>query len=351
MLSPFEIIEEVETVKIQLNLAMGMILATILAFAIIPSQVSAEQPAAEHYRQMFKSGNFYVEYQMFKEFDIPGWGHQKYGSNNIVLAGQNGKRMARETDVDRGLNFFGSGTSSVFSGRNDYSGYFRNSELATAYTEDYYRGNFGQQTAKKKEYPDVLYSDGKYYRFINSDIKGTTMFRGGLFGGGQKIIGIVLPEDQLDSPNLDMDDEWDFVREDLALPDELAIFYWDDPFRYNFLNMPAPRYNGESKVTFEDKEYACDQYLIDIKSLAGNVIAQEAYNMLYDNGQLKVIQKYLLHNGKEFLTRTTKISAITSDVPESAFKISKKINVYAAQNGNMADLLEQKTLVETLGGE
>lgn len=317
----------------------------IFTFTITPNNVSAEQPAAEQYRQMFKSGNFYVEYQMFKEFDVPGWGHQKYGSTKIVVAGQNGKRMARETDA--------SGIFSISLNRTDFD-MFVNNELATAYNGDYYkRIRRIHSDTKKKNYPDVLYSEGKYYRFVDADPRNGTNFGGGFFGigGSRSIVAIVLPEDQLNSSNLDENEEWNFIHEDLTLPDELAIFYWDDPFRDNLLNMTAPRYNGEAKVTFEDKEYSCDQYLIDIKSLAGNVIAQEAYNMLYDNGQLKVIQKYFLRNGKETLIRTTKISAITSEVPNSAFEVGKKINVYAAQNGNMADLLEQKTLVETLGGK
>ena len=331
--------------KIQWNLTMGTILTAFFALVFTPNNVNAEQPAAEQYRQMFKSGNFYVEYQMFKEFDVSGWGHQRYSSTKIVLAGQNGKRMARETDA--------SGMLSTSFGRTDGTDMFVNNELATAYNGDYYKRIWKHNTPKKKNYPDVLYSDGKYYRFVDSDPKNGTKFGGGFLGigGSRNIIAIVLPEDQLNSSNLDENEEWHFIREDLALPDELAIFYWDDPFRDNLLHMPMPRYNGESKVTFDDKEYSCDQYLIDIKSLAGNVIAQEAYNMLYDNGELKVIQKYFLRDGKETLIRTTKISAITSDVPDSAFEIGKKINAYAAQTGNMADLLEQKTLVETLGGK
>ena len=320
--------------------ALLLILMTIV-FLISSQNANAEQPMAEQYRQMFKSGNFYVEYQMFKEIDAPVLGHYKYNSANIVLAGKDGKRMMRETSTG--------GIFSVSISRTSFGGIFDNNELETAYTSNYNTRIFKPHMSNKKNYPDVLYSNGKYYRFIDpaNGVVGPFSF----LGGKKEYSAIVLPEDQLNSPNLDENEEWDFVREDLNLPDELTIFYWDDPFRNNLFDIPAPRYNGESKVTFENKEYSCDQYLIDIKSLAGNVIAQEAYNMLYENGQLKVIQKYLLRDGKEILIRTTKISAITSDVPESAFEIGREIKVYAAQNGNMADLLEQKTLVETLGGK
>ncbi len=327
--------------KIQWKLAMGAILTAIFSFVVTPNNANAEQPAAEQYRQMFKSGNFYIEYQMFAEMDVPVLGHYKFNSAKMVLAGQNGKRMMRETSTG---GIFSHSTSRTTGGT------FANNELETAYNSNYYKRIFKFHMSSKKNYPDVLYSDGKYYRFIDPADGNVGPFSF-LSGGKKEVSAIVLPEDQLNSPNLDDSEEWNFVREDLTLPDELAIFYWEDPFRDNLFNMPAPHYNGEFKVTFENKEYSCDQYLIDIKSLAGNIIAQEAYNMLYDNGQLKVIQKYLIRDGKESLIRTTKISALTSEVPDTAFEIGRKIKVYAAQNGNMADLLEQKTLIETLGGK
>lgn len=205
MLSPLKLLREVETVKIQLKLAAGMILATIFAFTIIPNSVSAEQPAAEQYRQMFKSGNFYVEYQMFKEIDAPVLGHYKYNSANIVLAGKDGKRMMRETSTG--------GIFSVSISRTSFGGIFDNNELETAYTSNYNKRIFKPHMSNKKNYPDVLYSNGKYYRFIDpaNGVVGPFSF----LGGKKEYSAIVLPEDQLNSPNLDENEEWDFVREDL----------------------------------------------------------------------------------------------------------------------------------------
>jgi hypothetical protein len=63
-------------------------LITILsAFYSLPS-VFAEQPAAEQYRQMFKSGNFYVEFQ------------------NSILAGKDGARVFRENVNDKNPTVF-----------------------------------------------------------------------------------------------------------------------------------------------------------------------------------------------------------------------------------------------------
>ncbi|MBR1646666.1 MAG: hypothetical protein IJ685_07795 [Selenomonadaceae bacterium] len=131
------------------------------------------------------------------------------------------------------------------------------------------------------------------------------------------------------------------------MPDELAIFCWDEPFRDNFT--AAPVYNDSSKVTLDKKEYDCDRYVVDVKSLAGTLIAQEAYNALYDGGKLVRVQKYLLYEGKEEFILEVEVKNISSTVPEDAFKIGKKIKVYAAENGDMKDLLEEPVLVETLG--
>ena len=135
------------------------------------------------------------------------------------------------------------------------------------------------------------------------------------------------------------------------MPDELAIFYWDDPYRDNSVNTSAPTYNGSSKRTINKKEYDCDQYVRHISTLANTNIALEAYNMLYYNGQLVKIQTYFVRDGKEYLIREIDIKSITSEVPEKAFRIKKKIKLYEAHKGDMSDLLEQYTQVGQIGGD
>ena len=85
--------------------------------------------------------------------------------------------------------------------------------------------------------------------------------------------------------------------------------------------------------------------------MAGTIIAQEAYNMLYENDKLVMIQKYLLRDGKEKLVRTTKIGTITSEVPEEFFKINQKCKIYAAGTGDMNELIDKKVIVEEIGGK
>lgn len=294
---------------------LAAVMLSLVAMTV-SSTVSAEQAAADEYRKMFRSGNFYVEYQASR--NLIGYNVK---STNIVLAGQDGKRLYR-------------GRYDVFDTTSNYE------KLSAIYTDSSSNERaVSMMTISDKNYPDVLYQDGKFYRLVDS------------LNGIKKTAYIVLPEDQLNSPVLDSSEGWQYVREDLALPDELAVFAWNDPFRDNSFNLSAPIYENSSKKTVDDKEYDCDRYITEIKNLAGDVVAQEIYDMLYENGKLVLIQKYLKHNGKENFVREFRIKKITSAVPENTFKIGKEIKVYAAANGDMDDMLEHRIEVETLGGK
>ncbi|MBR1760299.1 MAG: hypothetical protein IJ812_07655 [Schwartzia sp.] len=277
------------------------IAALVLAVSTLTAAAAgAEQAKAEEYRQMFASGNFYVEYMPYsirgvvgdiKDMKIfavvMGSGH----SFNRFLAGSGGKRM---------------------------------------------------QSIGSNKKPMFLYQDGKYYQFAyvprGSDPK------------KPKTIAIMLPESKLHDDTLNPDEDWEGAKERLALPDELAVFYWNDPYRNDLLERSAPYYNGNSKRTIEDKEYDCDQYVIDIKTMEGTIIAQEAYNMLYDAGNLKSVQKIFLRDGKEYVVSGIGIKVLSNTIPEGKFQIPRNTKVYAAGKGDMDDLLERPQQVEILGG-
>lgn len=304
---------------------MKKFLILTLLFVAFVLPVSAEQPAAEQYRQMFASGNFYVECRIIRS-DVK--------SANMVFAGQNGNRMYRATSA---------GTFTT-----NYSKYMfdsLNAALSKIYSS--HKSEVSHfETFKEKKWPDVMYRDGKYYRFSTSGLAMRGV--GAWVGSSKKVKALVLPEEKLTSPDLNPNEGWNLVREDLALPDELAIFCWNEPFRDNVIS--APRYNGSSKREIDGKEYDCDQYIVDIKNLAGTVAAQEVFNALYDGGNLVRVQKYLIRDGKENFIHELLINNLSAQVPDSAFAIGKKIEVYAAEKGDMKDLLEQPELVETLGG-
>ena len=270
-----------------------VILSILLVLTISTAEVSAEQAAAEQYRQMFRSGNFYVEYQRIDHFVDP---------SDSVRAGI-------------------------------YNAFFERI-----------------RTAQKANHPDAIYRDEKYYRFLTS-LKASRDIMVGMPSWKAVTKSIVLPEAELDSPNLNPDEEWQYIRSDLALPEELAVLYWNDPFRADNIDTPAPYFNGSSTRTVGKKDYDCDQYIADIKSTAGTTLAQWAYNMLYENGKLVRIQKYFLRDGQESLIAELNIKTLTDQVPDTAFTIKKKFKVYAADTGTLSDLIEQPALVEEIGGK
>lgn len=156
-----------------------------------------------------------------------------------------------------------------------------------------------------------------------------------------------LDEKNINSSTLNSNEKWEFIRSDLALPEELAIFYWKEPMRDNLLNLPAPSFRGSSEKNIDGKNYICDTYTRDIKNLTGGVIAQNIYEMLYFEGKLELIQTYFLRGDKKTLIREVEIKNITAEVPEELFTTSKKVNVYAAESGDINDLLDNVALVET----
>ena len=98
------------------------IAATILMSTILSAPVNAEQSAAREYREIFGSGNFYLEFK------------DKWGTR--ILAGKDGTRMERmnytfEHGTMTWLNPFGA----IFGGTGDKN-------------------------------PEVMYRDGKYYHFV-----------------------------------------------------------------------------------------------------------------------------------------------------------------------------------------
>ena len=341
-------------------LSLCFMLAILVSVIMIPSVTSAEQAAAEQYRQMFRSGNFYVECQIFSTINhhISGMiGPYEKVSGLLTYAGKNGIRMQRTTINDTkvrnktkggplGLPMF---KLSVDSPQMSPS-HFKYTELST-YAERNRQSTFGVVVgmATEKNYPDVLYKNGNYYQFSTRGAGDAIGFKKSA-KNNIELKAVMLPESKMDSPYLDPNENWQDVKDLLSLPDELAVFYWEDKFHRNPLGV-KPYYSGSSKRTVDDKEYDCDQYIVDIKSMANTNIAMEAYNMLYDNGQLVMIQKYFIYNGKERLVRKLQIHKITSEVSDEVFEIGHKCTVYAAATGDMNDLIDNSVIIEKIGGK
>lgn len=276
-----------------------MLAAASMMTVLAPLHVSAEQAAAEQYRQIFRSGNFYVEYQIVNHLS---------------------DELSKTTN---GQKIFRADTTLIFGQLNMKSG-----KVALASRN----GARAVKSKLKDKVPQAMYLDGKYYNYLKD------------------MNLLILPEEQLNSPVLDPDESWQDIRTKLALPDGLAIFYWEDSFRDKNFDWGVPIYSGSSTKTIKKKTYDCDRYTSDIKTLAGTIIAQEVYDALYENGGLVMVQKYFVRDGKEFMIATVNVNTISAQVPDEAFAITKKIKTYAPRNGDMNDLLEVYEQTGEIGG-
>ena len=212
-----------------------------LALSVGASSAYAEQPAMSEYRKMFDSGNFYVEYQTteyYKYYPMKGGGlfsppkesdELTDGVNvrdPMIFAGENKSRVRRP---------LGTGKSSMVSGytyaQNPLSqAKGKSASMGARQVLTNYAG-IKPRTSYKN--PDVLYKDGNYYRFVED-------------GKARR-----LSEDQLESEYLNPGEQWQWIRDDLAIPDVLAVLWWDDPFRTKTVGISAPRYSGPSERQME----------------------------------------------------------------------------------------------------
>ena len=272
-----------------MNRLRKFILATIsIATLATSSTTSAEQPMAEKYREILESGNFDIEYM--------------------------------PVNIGAKIN------AGLFSYK--YSGIYGEEESKISAYDGKRRFNSKSIVKGKNVHRSAFYQDGKLYDLIKMKM---------------------LPESELNSPLLNPKEDWKKIKDLLALPEGLRIFFWEDKFNPNSMNS-KPQYKESFKKTIAKKEYDCDRYVADIKSMAGNTLAQEVYDALYQDGSVCLIQKYLFLEGQEFLLNTIQIKSITSRVSE-VYLGSKKAIYEASNRGDMNDLLEVPVIAEYIGEE
>ncbi len=256
---------------------MKRFLCTIL-LGLVSMTAYAEQPAAEQYREMFKSGNFFVEY--------------KDSYSTRVLGGRDTARMERTKYSVGGFSLF----------------------------------------SKADTRPDTLYEHGKYYQFTD------------------KNKAIVQSWDRLQDENLNPRQGWNSIQQRLALPDELAVFCWWDPYRKNSAAFTAPSYRESTQVTIKNKVYDCDVYSTNAVSKGGTVKGRIDYCMYYDAGKLTRIVTKAYKDDVEYKVNDLQIKRLSADIPEGEFKIPTDTKVYAAGVGDMDDLLDNPVQVDVLNG-
>lgn len=262
-------------------------LLTFILSMLFSYNVFAENLSANNYRQILQSGNFLLDYQV-TSFDSKG--RKTDYKMNRTLAAKNNMRMYREGWELKGmLAFIGGG---------------------------------------RKDYPDVLYREGKYYKFASN--KKATM----------------ATWDQIKSPNIDPKVGWNRLQYELAIPEEFFALYPNDPYKYQSSVIKAPQFVGSNKKVIDNKQYDCDEYLLQINSQTGSVLGENLYYYYYENGKLIMIDKIMKLNGREIRLATFEIKELTDVVNDSLFSIPKGCDVYAVGMGDMNDLLEQPVKIE-----
>ena len=264
------------------------LIAVIALISLSLSHCNAEQVAAETYRQIFRDGNFYVEYK------------DKWGTR--ILAGKNGTR------VERMRYEFESGSIAMLN-------------------------PLGMIFGGEDKNPEVMYRDGKFYNFVEKD-KAT-----------------ICAENNLRAQNLDPRQGWNKISQKLALPDELAIFHWQDNFRWSTPSIIAPAFQKSFIKNIGDKNYDCDRYTCEIKTSKGSDVANLIYDAIYKDGQLIRVESYMLRGGNEYPLNVLQIKKIQAEIPKGAFKIYKNTKIYAAGTGDINDLLEKPIPIDTLKEE
>lgn len=268
-------------------MAVKVFLAVIIFIVgLNASAVDAEQAMADEYRKMFNAGNFYIEFK------------DKWGVR--ILAADNGKRMERMryTIESGGLEFL-----------NPLGAIFLGGEAKN---------------------PEVLYKDGKYYHFV------------------ERSKANVCDAKDIDNENLDPRQGWNIISQKLALPDELAVFCWNDAFRLKTPAIAAPTFKESFTKHFKGKDYDCDRYTCDIKTIAGGDAAYIVYDMLYRDGNLFRAESYILRNGQTYPINALDLNKIQAEIPEDTFKIQKNTRIYATGIGDINDLLEKPVQIGTL---
>lgn len=259
--------------------------ALIALISLSCSYCNAEQAAAEGYKKMFRAGNFYVEFK------------DKWGVR--ILAGIGGIRLERmRYDFEAGSIALLNPLGMIFGG------------------ED--------------KNPEVMYKDGKFYNFV------------------EKNKANVCDEKHLYDENLDPRQGWNKIFQKIALPDELAIFFWNDIYRRNMPSLTAPKFSESMKKSFKNKEYDCDRYTCEIKTSSGGDVAKIIYDAMYSEGKLFRVESYVFRSGQLYPLNVLEIKKFQSEIPKGTFKIYKNTKLYAAGIGDINDLLEKPVQIGTM---
>lgn len=309
--------------------------ALIAASVLTAADASAEQAAAARYREMFASGNFYVKYGV-------GLTDDSYFSRSrlsMMLSLRNRKKKSANT-AEKYEPVAAQMIIAGYDGKRAHAIFMKTLSMSMG---GFFSGPKLKETGHELLYSEALYSEGNYYR-VDADAKHQHPFAASK--SKPQYIALVLPEEKLNLPTLNPDEGWGMIRKDLSIPAELAIFCQDDPYRDD--DFQSPYFTESSKRTVNKNEYDCDEYAVDTKSVAGDVISRDIYRALYEKGRLVYVQRFFVHDGREDLVSMIDVQEIFNAAPPDLFEFPNGTEIYAADEGKMHDLTEERESVENI---
>lgn len=293
-----------------------MLSVATLATLLYPSSISAEQQAAERYRQIIEGGKFFIEYHV----DI----YEEKKSNR------------RDKLVDKATaKMMFPGKKLAYSGENKKV--YINKKSGGIRSLDYVKNPFNASEIfmmNVKYLPLASYQNGKYYQF---------------YGKNEAIVG---DENEFTANYINPKEGWDNVEFYLKTPDFFdALYSNDENISSEFME------SGKEKIF--GKEYQYDKYLVK-RNLSNGKIAEESYLLYYD--ETKNL-KYVKENTADTAKITTPNGTVTemakpdglyllienfsADIPAGFFDFQKDCKVYRMDLGTLEDLLEMPPLVES----
>lgn len=289
-----------------------MLSVATLATLLYPSFISAEQQAAERYRQIIASGKFFIEYHSEIDKGKKSTMRGTFEANIAVW----GRKLA-----------YNSENKKVYI--NKKSGGIR--------SLDYVKNPFNVSEIfmmNVKYLPLASYQNGKYYQF---------------YGKNEAIVG---DEKEFTADYINPKECWDNVEFYLKTPDFFDALYSNDENIYSeFVE------SGKEKIF--GKEYQYDKYFVK-RNLNNEKVAEESYFLYYDETKnLKYVKenttdttKFIMPNG--MVTQVSKpdglyllIENFSTNIPADFFDFSKGCKVYRMDLGTLEDLLEMPPLVES----
>lgn len=272
----------------------AMIMSTTF---LIPSIVSAENPKAEELRNIIKSNNYYVEYEINKKED------------KRALAVNGVKKKSFDCDGRRS---------------------------ATALSFIPIVGLFAKGSLKLS--PEVYYDSQNYYQFVTK----------------KKLLR--ASEEEMNDPYINPAQEWSTVKQRIVLPEEFGMFTGDNDISFvesgeKIIDTKGTKVNFDKyfKILKNTKgvNIAKKVYFV-YYNVKGDIdkILTLTVDFNEDAGQIFAADEDKKPEQQIYNIQRIKVNKFTGELPADIMKFPEGAKVYGPGTGDMNEVLEQPPLLE-----